>query len=660
MIGVCGLRPLSLSLRVWLLCLSLLATAPLLVFSLSLVWELRKAQEAALLDQLERRSDELTHAVARTLEGVIGALTGVAESRAGQELDSAELVEHAQRLLQRVPEIRAVTLVDAQEVLFLVSRTHTAKHLSLNVPEYAQAALDTQTTTVSGPFDSPVSPVKVVAISVPILQGGRATHALRAILTVDSINQLIAADRLPRGWIAGVADRTGILVARSHEPLKYVGQMSSPSFVEGVNNQSEAAFVGATLEGTPTMNRVVPVFHRDWYLGMAVPLAILHQPVYAMLLHVAGLALLWIGLAITASLLFSAYLVRQMRQVAVAMGRSGVVEGFVDGGAPIRVSELADMLFAHRATQASEVRAREDQREAESQRDEVEDLYDHAPCGYHSLDRDGRIVRINQTELGWLERTREEVMLRPFADFLTPESQQKFAEHFPRFKEEGVLKDLELQLVQRGGAVMSALVNATAIYDADGHYVASRTTVLDHTEKKRFEAELHQLAHTDYLTGLRNRRDFYERSQQEIAPSTRYGLVFTVLLLDIDHFKKINDQHGHAVGDSVLRHLAKILQAEIREIDIAARLGGEEFAVLMPKTPGDGAVVVAERVRQRLEQAVVEGGSELQHPPIRFTASIGLATWHADETEISDTLSRADSALYLAKREGRNRVCRDR
>lgn len=650
------MRPLSLSLRVWLLCLSLLATAPLLVFSLSLVWELRKEQETALLDQLERRSDELTHAVARTLEGVIGALTGVAESRAGQELDSEELLEHSKRLLQRVPEIRAVTLVDAQEIIFLASRVNTARHLSLNAPELLHAALATQTPTVSGPFDSPIAPTKVVAITVPILREGHATHAMRAILTVDSINQLIAADNLPPGWIAGVADRSGVLVARSHEPLKYVGQMSSPSFVDGINDRSDAVFAGATLEGIPTMNRVVPVFHLDWYLGMAVPLAILHQPVYAMMLHVAGLALLWIGLAITASLLFSAYLVRQMRQVAIAMSQAGAS---TDAGLPIRVSELADMLVTYRTTKASEARAREEQREAESQRDEVEDLYDHAPCGYHSLDRDGRVVRINQTELGWLERTREDVLSRPFIEFLTPQSQQKFAECFPRFREEGVLKDLELQLVKPSGAVMPALVNATAIYDADGNYMASRTTVLDHTEKKRFEAELHQLAHTDYLTGLRNRRDFYERSLQEIARSKRYGLVFTVLLLDIDHFKKINDQHGHAVGDSVLRHLAKILQAEIREIDIPARLGGEEFAVLMPKTPGDGALVVAERLRQRIEQAVVEEG-DVPHPPIRFTASIGLATWHMDETEISDTLSRADSALYMAKHEGRNRVCRDR
>jgi diguanylate cyclase (GGDEF)-like protein len=134
----------------------------------------------------------------------------------------------------------------------------------------------------------------------------------------------------------------------------------------------------------------------------------------------------------------------------------------------------------------------------------------------------------------------------------------------------------------------------------------------------------------------------------------RSGLPFCVLMLDVDHFKQVNDQHGHAGGDDVLRRLARMLVAQLRAVDLPARLGGEEFAVLMPSTPLPEAAHAAERLRSALQSTPVALRDGQQ---IHITVSIGLTQWSPDDSDIDATLKRADAALYRAKATGRNRVC---
>ena len=200
---------------------------------------------------------------------------------------------------------------------------------------------------------------------------------------------------------------------------------------------------------------------------------------------------------------------------------------------------------------------------------------------------------------------------------------------------------------------MPVLVSATAIKDTTGRLISTRTTVYDNTDHKMMEAQLERLARTDMLTALSNRRDFYEQAERAMAYSRRYFTPLCLLMLDIDFFKKINDTYGHAGGDDVLRKLSRSLGDALRDTDVPARLGGEEFAVLMPSTPLDQAAGVAERLRATLAQIVVKvaGGQE-----IRFTVSIGVTAWVPSDAGLDATLHRADEALYRAKHQGRNRV----
>lgn len=645
-------KTLRLSLRTWLFGLSLLATLPVLVFSLSVVWEYKDFQQRVVVQQLETRSDELAQSVAEELKAAVGTVVALAESDAALVQDMPRLYAHARRIVERDRDIRAITLVDGDgRILFLTSAPLGAPPMQAQAPELIQEALRTQTPNVSGAFNSPVSPIKVVAVTVPIIQGGQATLALRAILTVQYFNRIIAADRLPSGWIAGIADRNGNIVARSLDPERFVGGKASQSFRVAIIQGNTGVFPGSTLEGTPTLNKVRPIYGLDWYMGVAVPQAVLNAPVHEMLWHVGGLSALWLGLAVLAASVFAGYVVRQMQQVssAMAFGLAGTQDD-----SPIRIRELFDMFQRYRDAKRTEAAARTDLGEAQSQRDEVRDLYDHAPCGYHSLDKEGRIVRMNQTELGWLGRSLDEVLGRPYSDFLSEQSQQVFRERFPEFARDGYIRDLEMELIKGTGSPMPILISATAIRDAQGNFLASRTTVFDNTEQKMNEAQLERLARTDVLTSLSNRRDFYERAQQEVARAKRSGKAFSLMLLDVDFFKKINDQYGHAGGDEVLRRLSRVLSDLLREVDTPARLGGEEFVVLMPETPLEGARLVAERVRAGMEATVVELGDGRL---IRFTVSIGLAQWADGEDDIDVPLHRADEALYRAKAGGRNQVC---
>ena len=161
-----------------------------------------------------------------------------------------------------------------------------------------------------------------------------------------------------------------------------------------------------------------------------------------------------------------------------------------------------------------------------------------------------------------------------------------------------------------------------------------------------------QYATLDALTNLNNRRQFETRLKQEIAITKRQSNPLCAMMIDIDYFKKVNDTYGHASGDVVLRTVATVIKAHLRESDIPARYGGEEFAVLLPYTHIEEAQIVGERLRKAIEETSVQ----LDNFNINVTISMGLAEFHSDESG-EELFERADKALYEAKESGRNRVC---
>lgn len=218
----------------------------------------------------------------------------------------------------------------------------------------------------------------------------------------------------------------------------------------------------------------------------------------------------------------------------------------------------------------------------------------------------------------------------------------------------------EVQGLTADGREFPAEVSIAKLHHAHG--LLFTAVIRDVSERKRVESELRRMATTDPLTGLNNRRRFLELAEVEMARLRRYGRPVLVLMLDIDRFKAINDSHGHATGDRALVRLAEVCRSELRDTDHIGRLGGEEFAIILPETPLASACEVAERLRHRLALADVPlndlplDPADLGQGCIRMTVSIGVAMSGEDDACIERALGRADRALYEAKAAGRNRV----
>jgi len=198
-------------------------------------------------------------------------------------------------------------------------------------------------------------------------------------------------------------------------------------------------------------------------------------------------------------------------------------------------------------------------------------------------------------------------------------------------------------------------VNATPVKNPETGLAQYVYVVFDDiSENMRLQKELQAQANWDFLTEVSNRRHFFLLGQQELARAARYASETALLMLDVDHFKHINDTYGHITGDLVLKNVAQVCKTSLRKVDILGRIGGEEFAILLPQTPQIVAHDVAERIRRAVEESSIVTGSPATD--VRVTISIGVASYTSSLT-LDAMLKSADAALYQAKQAGRNRVC---
>lgn len=642
---------MKLSIRTWVL-----AAASVVLFPMALVFGLVlqhiKEDEKALIEaEVQYRTRELVHITAERLAVAVQALQTLTNSDAAHVGDWATLYQSAKRLIASNPNYAAVTLVDRHnELLFVTSLPYGEKAFNTSYVDLVGEVFRSGQPNVSGPFQTPISPHMLVAVSVPVFQGDEVSHVLRMILRTESINQLLKQIGLPEGWLAAVIDVNGTLVARSPDPGPYVGKPASESARAAIQRNDGQLYKGVALGGTPITAQVLPVFGGHWFAAVAVPDALLETR-YRRSMWVLGGICLFItvgGFGVAAGI--AHFFARQTLALEQVVG-SNLHNAQLPR--PLRIQELYNVYRSHQAVRVSEHQARRDLAVTTQEKDEVHDLYEHAPCGYHSIDPQGRIVRINQTELNWLGRTRNDVVGRPITDFFTDEGKALFKATLPQFLATGRADDLEFELVRPDGTLLPVMVSATLIRDDAGQPLMSRSTVYDMTERKKLERRLEELSNHDALTGLSNRRHFYELASQEIERATRLGSPLAVAMLDVDHFKRVNDQHGHATGDVVLKTLSATCRAVLRQVDVVARFGGEEFVLLLPHTGLETAISVLERLREVLSHKQVETTTGA---PLGFTVSIGLTLMRPAESDVDAMLARADAALYEAKRLGRNQV----
>ena len=287
------------------------------------------------------------------------------------------------------------------------------------------------------------------------------------------------------------------------------------------------------------------------------------------------------------------------------------------------------------------------------QKEFLRSVFENEPECVNVISTRGELLDMNPAGLTMFEvKNIEEARQYGLMNFIHPDFRENFAA-FNRQVCEGATGVLEFLLIGKAGTPLWLETHATPLRNDEGQITGLIGITRDITESRALHQELKFQAQNDYLTGLSNRRRFMELAEQELVRTTRYRKQLSIFMVDIDYFKKVNDTYGHKTGDVVLQQLSETLRSTLREIDVIGRLGGEEFAVLLPETALSEAAEVAERLRERVaeQEIVLETGM-----PLHFTVSIGVACLQQKNSNIDMLLNLADEALYKAKEGGRNRV----
>ena len=274
-------------------------------------------------------------------------------------------------------------------------------------------------------------------------------------------------------------------------------------------------------------------------------------------------------------------------------------------------------------------------------------ILDRAPVAICNLALDGSVTDLNpafQVMTGW---PRAEWVGRDFGELLHPEDRAAALELLRRALRADSPPTFDVRMrAQKGGYVISSFTAVPVV--KQGRVIDLIGIARDVTELRQLESRQRDTARTDHLTGLGNRRACEEAIAREVARATRENASLVFVLFDLDHFKMVNDTHGHHVGDAVLRAVAGVLREASRSSDLVGRWGGEELLAILPRTDLWAARPFAERVRS--------GVAGLDGLPCRVTVSAGMAEWTRGQ-DVQAVLARADARLYEAKRTGRNRIC---
>jgi diguanylate cyclase (GGDEF)-like protein/PAS domain S-box-containing protein len=279
----------------------------------------------------------------------------------------------------------------------------------------------------------------------------------------------------------------------------------------------------------------------------------------------------------------------------------------------------------------------------------LQTILEQSPIGVSVSRRDdGVVVFVNTRFAELIGMARERIVGSKARDFYLNEQQR--AKVVERLKTAGSVVNMEVQFKKADGSSFWTLftVNQAVIHGMP----VNLAWIYDYTERRNMEESLRDMASKDPLTGILNRRSFMDLARQQVARAHRFDEPLSVLVLDIDHFKNINDTYGHSTGDEALRMVAGACCGILREYDLLGRLGGEEFVVMLPGVTADEARVVAERLRRSLSRMAIPCSTGRFH----LTASIGIAAIDGPADTVEKTIHRADLGLYRAKRQGRNRV----
>lgn len=279
-------------------------------------------------------------------------------------------------------------------------------------------------------------------------------------------------------------------------------------------------------------------------------------------------------------------------------------------------------------------------------------LFEYTPAMIYATDATGYIHDVNTYFLNKMQCSLQMVLGKNIFDFLTADSELLFREKiYPRLLEQKEVCDIELSFVIPNGNVIEGLVNLKMTEDAEGHLLRIYTMISDNTERKKSDREMLHLAYHDDLTGLPNRASFYKSLHLAIDIAKKEQHQLAVMLIDLDHFKDVNDALGHRIGDKVLREISTIIANQIGENGTVARLGGDEFVILINDLKfEEEAIHTGKMILQAFKNSM-----KFRTMRLETTASIGVSIYPRDGEDAESLISNADIAMYQTKNKGQSR-----
>jgi len=583
--------------------------------------------------RIEMREQERLLAISRVLQvNVEQNLTSINRVLAGlrEELASgpvnARLGERLGALVEAMPSVRTIVMLDATGTARAASRPELVGN-NFSQRDYFKAPLqhpDANTLFVSPPFSTSLGVFSIVVSRMISGPRGEFAGVITATLEPKYFDPLLDSVRYAPGMVAALHHGDGIVFLMSpHEKDEIVGMnLARPGsfFTRHKESRRNVSVYSGTVLATGDQRMLVqrtvqPAdLNMDKAMGVAVSRPL--DDIYASWSH---------DIRITGGLFV-------LTTLAFALG--------------LYAYQCRLRQFILNETEAAKAMAQSEWN--------LKTIIEAEPECVKVLAPDGTLMQMNRAGLEMFEaESEEQVIGRTLVDLVAPEHRSVFNALNDRVNQ-GETGSQEFEIIGLKGGRRWLDMHAVPMRDANGQIAGLLGVTRDITERKKTEQELEKLARTDVLTGLANRRWFMALAEQELSRTHRYGGPLSVFMMDIDHFKNVNDTYGHQTGDLVLQKLGELCREALRDVDCVGRIGGEEFAVVLPQTDGARALEVAERVRQMVAHAEVAVERGL---PVHFTLSIGVATLVGANTNIDTLLGQADGALYEAKRAGRNRVC---
>ena len=628
-----------------------------------MTWNFAESERARLKGDVSDVNLQVVSALERLQGADVAMMRVLATSPALRDGDIGSFRTQARAIVQSDFKGSEIVLQDTAGNILVESGSgaksdaHTAM---LKSPE-----LKSDRPTISGILAESSFAESAYFVTVPVTVFDTIRYYIVARMPVQRLANLIADQNIDAGYFVSIADQNGLLLARSAENEKHFGKKLAG--VAASDGRDFFSWSGANPQGVLVYGFIRREKLNRWAVTTGIAQELLHAPLNRSLTWLLFLATATFAFGCVVAFSLSSILSRAVQKIidaAVELGEGKTVAPFVTpvieanvigsalNSASGKLRQQADDLLSAKKTLERRVDERTEELAAKTQI--LETTLANMDQGLLLVDKDG-FIRLHNAKAADLIEV-PELLLRTQPNVRDAVAYQKargIIDEAPEdvsmmFSRDGLVAGKTT--VHEHERPNGKVIEVRTVPLDDGQLVRTYTDV---TLRKHAERHLQHLARHDSLTQLPNRLHFREHLEQAVAYDRRYEAPFSVLFIDVDHFKTINDMHGHGVGDALLREVSARFKTALRMEDTVARFGGDEFAILQAGCAGDdGPAALARRLLKTVSRSY-----RIENIELNVSVSIGIAICPPNGVSVDEIMRRADSALYQAKRSGRNRFC---